>query len=226
MGRVQGSKVFTSGLSLSFPFLFVSFFSFSYFFYWTVEPDASLTCPRWPQTDSLVLSLLFSNVESAESKFSLCIAEFSPRSVSFKRGCVWSPWALGVFQTCLRWDIWDSDEFPVRKGGGKDMVWSAQLSGWLIQWKDGSVLSVANTECFYFTLKRTVGFRRCLDFFIFKFISIFLSKRATEVAQLNWAGYAESKLCLAGAVNTVNWRWAVYEMLGCLRQTGCWIIPG
>lgn len=57
-------------------------------------------------------------------------------------------------------------------------------------------------------------------FFILKFISIFLSKRATEVAQLNWAGYAESKLCLAGAVNTVNWRWAVYEMLGCLRQTG------
>lgn len=201
MGRVQGSKIFTTGLSLSFSFLFVSFFSFSYFFYWTVEPDASLTCPRSSQTDSLVLSLLFSNVESAESKFSLCIAEFSPCSVSFKRGCVWSPWALGVFQTCLRWDIWDSDEFPVRKGGqGYGLVSSAQ---WLThpverrecfkcsQYRvalsapamEFSHLSPASS--FYFTLKRTVGFRRCLDFFIFKCISIFLSKRATEVAQLN-----------------------------------------
>lgn len=79
--------------------------------------------------NSLVFLFLFFpfffNAESAESKFSICIAEFSPCSVSFKRGSVWAPRALGVFQTCLHRDIWDSDKFPVRKGA---RIWPGQLN--------------------------------------------------------------------------------------------------
>lgn len=30
----------------------------------------------------------------------------------------------------------------------------------------------------------------------------------------------QGELCLAGDIKSVNWRWAVYGMLGCKRQEG------
>lgn len=103
---------------------------FFFFFLLNWKPDASQTRLEWFQIDSLI-NLNNTTVESAESKFLLCIAEFLPSSLSFRQGTgyVWAPWDMGVFQTCLYWDIWDSDKFPVRKRG-KDMAWSVQTQ-WL-----------------------------------------------------------------------------------------------